>query len=69
MDFLGPSAADYENVASLNRGFLALVPRAPRRCLGGLREDLGARLRARTLVPDEGARIAETSFAAWSASR
>jgi len=29
----------------------------------------GARLRARTLVPDEGARIAETSFAAWSASR
>src|SRR5690606_4643968 len=60
MDFLGPSAADYENVASLNRGFLALVPRAPRRCLGGLREDLGARLRALTAVQAE--RLAAAPF-------
>lgn len=60
MDFKGPSAADFENVASLNRAFLALVGREPRRCLDGLRADLAARLVA--LTAHQAGRLAGAPF-------
>lgn len=60
MEFMGPSAADFDNVASLNRGFLILLRRAPGRCLTGLRADLAERLR--TLSAHEAERLAGAPF-------
>jgi hypothetical protein len=62
MEFQGPDAADYENVSSLNRAFLALLRRDPatRRCLAGLREPLAARLVA--LTEPQAERLATTPF-------
>src|SRR5690606_36651652 len=60
MHFQGPSAADLENIASLNRGFLGLLARNPRRCLAELREDLARSLRR--LTPAQAERLAGAPF-------
>jgi hypothetical protein len=62
MDFMGPSATDYDNVTSLNRAFLALLGRDAeiRRCLEGLRPPLADRLASLTAVQAE--RLATTPF-------
>lgn len=62
MEFMGPSGADYENVTSLNRGFLALVSRDPRarRALQALRPDLAERLVGLTALQAE--RLAAAPF-------
>jgi hypothetical protein len=60
MDFLGPSAADFASVTSLNHGFLALLRRDPRRGLAELRPDLAQRLRS--LTPPEAVRLAAAPF-------
>lgn len=62
MEFTGPSAGDYDNVTSLNRGFLALIRRdaRARRCLGGLRQDLAERLTG--LTPGQAERLAGAPF-------
>ena len=45
MDFQGPTAADYENLRSLNFAFLELVQNNGRRYLEGLSPELGRRLK------------------------
>lgn len=61
-DFTGPSSADYDNVTSLNRGFLALLRRDPRArgCLDGLRRELAERLVG--LTPVQAERLAVAPF-------
>lgn len=62
MDFQGPSAADYANVTSLNRAFLALLHRggAARRCLDELRQPLAEKLAG--LSEGQADRLAATPF-------
>lgn len=62
MHFIGPSSTDYDNVTSLNRGFLALLRRDPqaRGCLDGLRAELSERLAG--LTPVQAERLAAAPF-------
>lgn len=62
MEFMGPSGADYENVTSLNRGFLALLRRDPRAryALKALRPELAERLAG--LTPVQAERLAAAPF-------
>lgn len=66
MEFEGPSAVDYENVHSLNRGFLALLKRDPacRRCLTALPSRQAGRLLE--LTDHQAARLARTPFLLFS---
>src|SRR5690606_6911578 len=62
MELMGPGAADFENVRSLNRAFLSLLKReaGARSCLQELPRELAARLSA--LPETEAERLAGTPF-------
>jgi hypothetical protein len=62
MELLGPAAADFENVRSLNRAYLKLLKReaGARDCLGELPRDLAQKLAS--LPETEAERLAGTPF-------
>jgi hypothetical protein len=66
MDFAGPEAADFANVRSLNRAFLALAHarRLPRGSLHGLDERLRKRLQGLNTL--QASRLASTPFLLFS---